>query len=230
MAIEKVTDVLITWDLPPIESADGSDFRLKREILMTPNEHNTLMRAVGFHFNKINLLANVKQSQCNYKPYKYVVGDITSSMDRFQDGANPPNTQGHERGGFYAVVPLKLYDDFVKLAETYHGQIDIMVVLEPRLLSAEELQEMDSYNASRLEESKKLVEEIETKEEEERKAIEFAEYQKRRGNTLAAAREREKETARRFDLRDGTAANADHESQYKWDHWIRTKQMTDWYN
>jgi hypothetical protein len=105
----------------------------------------------------------------------------------------------------------------------------VITVLEPQFLTPERHKEIKEYHASRIADSNELLKHREATEAEERKIIEECEYQKRRENTLAAARQREIETQRRVDLRDGRAANADHESQYKWEHWIATKQMTDWY-
>lgn len=135
----------------------------------------------------------------------------------------------YERGGFYAVVPLKLYDDLLNLAQIYHGQIDVVPVLAPQLLGQERQQEINAYHASRIADSKKLAEQRELTEAQERKFIEQCEHAKRRANTLAAVRQKEFERLGKYDLRDGSLANADHESQYKWDHWVRTQQMTGWY-
>lgn len=122
-----------------------------------------------------------------------------------------------------------MYFDLVKLCDTYHGQIDIICIIEPRVLQDEDRMEIEAYYAKRIEASEKLVKEQMAKEEEERKAIEHYEYLQRRESTLSAARQKTKDLAQKYDLRDATTANADHESGYKWDHWIRTKQMTDWY-
>jgi hypothetical protein len=47
MAVDGVTDVLVTWELPFLEFSNGADFRLKRQVLMAPKEHQVLLRAVG---------------------------------------------------------------------------------------------------------------------------------------------------------------------------------------
>lgn len=48
LALDKNWDVLVTWDLPPVEP-DGSDYRLKREILMTEDDHRLWIKAVCYH-------------------------------------------------------------------------------------------------------------------------------------------------------------------------------------
>jgi len=150
-------------------------------------------------------------------------GDKTVSTHR------DPNAKLHERSGVYAVVPLKLRADLIKLSETYHGQIDVVTVLEPQFLSTEQHGEINEYHASRITASKELLKHREVMEAEERRFIEQREYEKRRANTFSSSRQKELELQRRVDLRDGRAANADRESQYKWEHWIKTKTMTDWY-
>lgn len=51
MAIDGLIDVLVTWDTPFLEFANGADFRLKREVLMIPNDLQTLSRAVSLPFS-----------------------------------------------------------------------------------------------------------------------------------------------------------------------------------
>jgi hypothetical protein len=133
-----------------------------------------------------------------------------------------------EKGGFYAVVPRELYQELVKLAQPYDDRIQVTPVIPPKVLSSAAQEEMQNYHQSRAIASQQLLDRKKAEAEAAEKERKDKEHRERRQNTLSAARAKEFNTQKTVDLRSGALAEPD--TGLAWNHWIKTKTMTDWYS
>lgn len=205
LATQKKEDVRVTWLCPPLDKRDGSDYKEKRMFYFVESETPYWENAVSLLFLTLIPEINALQEKSQYKVYD----DMKHNLK------NPgPLTPVERKGGFYACVSADVYEYLLKMVAANHGRIQVVKMIEPKLMSEDEQREKLEYHATRAaayEERKARREEEKdgvletTKEVHEKRAQDAIDkaHKERRGNTLSAARQSDIERHRYIDFRTG---------------------------
>ncbi|KAF2799136.1 hypothetical protein K505DRAFT_390679 [Melanomma pulvis-pyrius CBS 109.77] len=139
LAQEGLVDIAITWYCGPDSETPG------RLVMATPDENNIMARASRLCYGSLDgdrMHAKPRPKEDPNKKWN-VLDHMDPRWMRYEENLPQPSTLG----GFYACVPINLLPQLMGLRESWN--IDVITIVKPKHMTAEEQAEMNEYHTSR---------------------------------------------------------------------------------